>query len=81
MMIRRKHLVANCRMLDLDLFAPENTVTLENMKRIASCVRVSRVARIRLTNFFSVEATLVFSIPNSKEVYLTISFLRNEDFL
>lgn len=81
MMIRRKHLVSNCRMLDLDLFAPENTVTLENMKRIASCVRVSRVARIRLTNFFSVEATLVFSIPNSKEVYLTISFLRNEDFL
>ena len=63
------------------MYLPENQMILENMQRIASHCRVTKIARIKLSNFFSVEANLVFSIPNAGELYVNISFLRNEDFM
>lgn len=51
------------------------------MQRIASSCRVTKVARIKLSNFFSVEANLVFSVPNTGDVFINISFLRSEDVM
>ena len=48
------------------------------MRRIADTLRVKKVSRINLKNFFSVDVLLALKAVDNSDVFVGISFLRNE---
>lgn len=51
------------------------------MRRIADTLRVKKVSRINLKNFFSIDVLLTLKAVNNSDVFVGISFLRNETAL
>ncbi|KAK8833103.1 hypothetical protein WA577_002718, partial [Blastocystis sp. JDR] len=74
-------LLSNCKYIDYDLNDSNNCNARAAMQRIADSVRVTRVAKINLTNFYSVEASMSMKAIDNSDVFLSVSFLRSEDVL
>ena len=77
----RSSLLSNCKYIDYDLNDSNNCNARAAMQCIADSVRVTRVAKINLTNFYSVEASMSMKAIDNSDVFLSVSFLRSEDVL
>ena len=66
---------------DFDINTMENGSSLQAMRRISQSVRVLKVAKIDLTDFFSLETTFSVSSCSNTTVYISINFLRHEEVL
>ena len=66
---------------NFDINLPENRSSLQAMQRIAQSVRVLKVSKIDLTDFFSLETNISMSSYTNTNVYISISFLRHEEVL
>ena len=66
---------------NFDINHPENRNSLQAMQRIAQSVRVLKVSKIDLTDFFSLETNISMSSYTNSIVYISINFLRHEEVL
>lgn len=77
----RSSLLSNCKYIEYNINDPNNSNARTAMQRISNSLRVTRIAKINLTNFYSVEASMCIKAIDNSDVFLSVSFLRNEDVL
>lgn len=56
-------------------------MSMEAMRRIADSISCLKASKIDLTDFFSMETTLLAKSINNTDVYISISFLRHNEAL